>query len=684
MRIKAAGDTAFKTVDVIGDLHGYDYAHFSVPDGPCQVEVTATSLPSISAFSIAPAKNGIQGSVNGKVLSYAINGSQPTIVWVRGTNEKLVLAADSFVTPPNPADAHVFNVMGYPGVKNDRNDIGNTTNGFQAAIDAASAYSGSANGGRGIVYVPAGAYAVGNITLKPKMELFLAEGSALFYASNVAGDIWNYTYLTDWTTKGNGTRWFTTQDDASNIKIWGRGTIDGNAMGAGGFSSNLLVLNHNHHVAIDGIILKSGSKWGTLIGKSDDVTIHEVKFFQHMDGVGEDDALDIIESQNVTVSSSLGFSFDDSFSVKTYSGTEAYVAFGGAHQAASNIVFDDVLAWTGCHALKIGQGAMQTIENVTFRNSVVYNSAHAVSLHHKAGTATVQNVTWDGIDVEHVENTNLGRSWAYFNIESTGTGPGPIRNITVKSIRLRDLGTDASPIDGFDGTRNIDGLSFRDIYIDTTSTGAGGSGFYAQNAADAHLARNAFVSNLQVSQDGVRLFWDRDAVKVDGAADWSPGNFKGDCGPGEALTGLSQMGGAALEGPHALRCKAYGTPFGGTLAAAPAISVSGDASRAASPHAKYDWDPGYAKNECGNVEYVSGLSQDASHALKQMRCASASISIAGNACNSKSVSGADDRGESTGEWDSGFVKAECSADMVVVGVSVNASGKPRRILCCHK
>ena len=46
-------------------------------------------------------------------------------------------------------------------------------------------------------------------------------------ASNVTTDQWNYTYRTDWTTKGNGTRWITTQDDASGIKIWGRGTLDG-------------------------------------------------------------------------------------------------------------------------------------------------------------------------------------------------------------------------------------------------------------------------------------------------------------------------------------------------------------------------------------------------------------------------------------------------------------------------
>jgi hypothetical protein len=675
VRIKDGDDGAWKPVDVIADINGYDYAHFSLEGGPCEIEVTVLGQSSIAAHALSPVKDNLASTVSGNRIVYSIPRDKYTVLWVRDINERLVVAADPVHRGPPATGAHVFND---PRVKNDRNNIGNTTLGFQAAIDAASAYAGSENGGRGIVYVPAGAYAVGNLTLKSDMELYLAEGSALFFASNVANDIWNYTYRTDWTTKGNGTRWITTAPFASRIKIWGRGAIDGNARAHGNFYNNLLVVNNASDVEIDGIVLKNGSKWGTMIGRSDRVRISNVKFFQPMHGVGEDDAIDIIESQDVTITHSIGISFDDPFSVKSYTGSENYIRFDGEHEANWNITVDDAIAWTGCHAFKIGQGIGQTTANVTFKNSVVLDAAHAISIHRKAYAGTIQNITWDNIDVQKVSAYNLGRSWLYVN--SDAASPGNINDITIKNIRLRDMGNEASPIHGHSNAFGVRRIHMRNIY-----TGATGAGSYAQNAADLRLAKNAFVHDLQVSQNGVRMFWDRDAVKVDGAGDWSPTNFKGNCGPGEAVTGMSQAMNSTLQGPHALRCKAYGAPFHDAFVAAHTVSRSGDAYRSGKTHATYDWDPGFAKSECGNGEYVSGVSQERdgsnAHSLKHLRCAAAPI--AGNQCNSKSVM-TDDRGENSGDWDPGYWKAECSNDTIMVGVSVTGSGKPRRILCCRK
>jgi hypothetical protein len=209
-----------------------------------------------------------------------------------------------------------------------------------------------------------------------------------------------------------------------------------------------------------------------------------------------------------------------------------------------------------------------------------------------------------------------------------------------------------------------------------------GPGEPAQNAFDARLAPNGFVANLQISQDGVRMFRDRDSVKVHGASDWSPGNYKGNCGPGEAMTGMSQASGTPLPGPHALRCKAYGAPFSDLLAAAQPVAYSSDSYRSGRSHASYDWDPGFAKNECGLGEYVSGVSQETgAHRLVHLRCAAAAIPA--GACNSRSVM-FDDRGENTGDWDPGHAKGECGPNMVVMGVSVDPAGKPRRLLCCPR
>jgi hypothetical protein len=662
-------------VEVLADVNGYDYAHFSMGDGAATIQVTARKLATLGAYAITPIADNLPAQVAGNRLTYTIPRARYTIVSLAGVSEKLIVVADPPLVAPDPGAAYVFDVMKDPRVRNDRNNIGNTTLGIQAAIDAASAYSGSDNGGRGIVYVPAGAYAVGNLTLRSDMELYLAPGATFFFASNRPDDIWNYTYRQDWTTKGNGTRWLVTEPGAQNIRIWGRGTLDGNALGTGDFQCNLLVLDNARHVTIEGVVLKSASKWGTMIARSDDVHIQNVKFFQDMYGAGENDAIDLIESQDVTIRASIGVSFDDPFSVKTYSSESNYTHFSGDHEPARQILVEDVIAWTGCHAFKIGQGVSQPIEDVTFRHSVVFDAAHAVSVHHKTGTAAARRITWDDLDVQRISHDNLGRSWLYVNIEDIGGGAGTVEDLVVSNIRVRDSGTQASVIRGLDGQKGVRGIVLRNIAIGPT-----GASTFAQNVGEARVQRNAFVAGLEVAQEGVRRFWAGDAVRLDGAADWSSGNFKGNCGPGEAVTGLSQ--GASMAGPHALRCRSTGAAFTDELRAAPVVSSSGDAFRSGRSLAGYDWDPGFAKNECGAGEYVSGMSQHVtSHALVRLRCARAALG--GGGCNSRAVT-VNDRGADTGDWDPGFAKGECASDAVVVGVSVDAASKPRRILCCRR
>jgi hypothetical protein len=100
-----------------------------------------------------------------------------------------------------------------------------------------------------------------------------------------------------------------------------------------------------------------------------------------------------------------------------------------------------------------------------------------------------------------------------------------------------------------------------------------------------------------------------------------------------------------------------------------------------------DWDNGHYKAECGWNEYVSGVSMTPSNKkIHAIRCAAASLPNGGhNNCETRRLSiGGDDRGTtSTGEWDHGHYKAECSNGKVAYGVSVDtANGTPSRMLCC--
>ena len=476
------------TVDVIGDINGYDYCHFSMDGGSASVEVTATQLGSIGTYGVSPLKYSFSPAISTNKLTYTIPSAQYTIVNIQGTTKKLVVVADKLPNGPASSGTGIFNVMDY-GAYNDKTDPATTTTAFTNAITDASAWTG----GRGIVYVPAGTYEIKNIILKSKMELYLAPGAVLWFNSAASS---NYTL--DWTSKGNGTRWIKTEIGASDIKIWGRGTIDGDGLGcvASNFFNNILVVDNSTAVTIDGIIIRTGGKWGTMVGLSDSVTINNVKFFQHMSGVGENDGIDIIESQNVLVKNSIACSFDDPFSVKTYTGDAPYINFGstpGVHNIANNITIDSCIANTGCHAFKLGQGVSQMISNVTYKNSVVYDCAHGISIHHKSGTNYIKNCTWKNIDIERVDQLNLGQSWFYGNIENTQTGPGPVHGLAIIDITVRDRGDDAnSPLSGYDDNNRFVGILFRNI------RGAGVDASPSSNLSQIHVSATPYVTYASV------------------------------------------------------------------------------------------------------------------------------------------------------------------------------------------
>jgi len=162
-------------------------------------------------------------------------------------------------------------------------------------------------------------------------------------------------------------------------------------------------------------------------------------------------------------------------------------------------------------------------------------------------------------------------------------------------------------------------------------------------------------------------------------SEWDFGVWKGDCGGGAALTGLSQA--PNLSAAHSLLCASQSVATGN--AAATIGLTAGDQRRA---QRSGDWDAGFVKAECGANEYVSGASMDPStRRLHALRCAQGSGLTNGgqNNCETRRVT-ADDRGTSaTGDWASGYFKAECSLGKVVFGVSVDA-GHAHKILCCDK
>jgi hypothetical protein len=228
--------------------------------------------------------------------------------------------------------------------------------------------------------------------------------------------------------------------------------------------------------------------------RSDHLTFTDMKIFNRFD-MGEDDGMDVIESQNVLVQRGVGIGLDDPYSTKSYAQGSGDITqnWPGAPEKVQNVTFDGLMSWTYCYGFKVGQGIYTDHDGVTFKNGVVYDAAVALGIHHKAYGASVLNTTFSNIDIERVTNTNDGnRTWlAFMIVDQSGVGAGPITGVTVKQITVRDKGTTAARITGFSDTAAITGVTFDSIVMP-------GAASYATTLAQLNVTNRAFAGPVTI------------------------------------------------------------------------------------------------------------------------------------------------------------------------------------------
>ncbi|MGW3152555.1 coagulation factor 5/8 type domain-containing protein [Streptomyces sp. NPDC001177] len=444
---------------------GYDYAQFSMSAGPASVVVTKLNGTNVGAASISPVKQGYKPTLKADTASFSMRGAEYLIIKLDGQRQ-LVLAADPTETDrPSPSGTGIFNVTKAP---HNADATGKTisTAAVQKALDSASAYGSVPGHARGIVYIPRGLYPVGNLELRSNTAVYLEPGAVLrvvpdksLYRTDAHKDSQNRD-LTWWIRTASGSR---------NIKLYGRGTLDGNGMAAtkAGFGTNVLVPMATSNFTLDGLTIREGASWSVMPVRSDHLTFTHMKVFNRLD-MGENDSFDAVESQDVTVRRGIGISLDDSFSTKSWPGGVGITEnWPGEPEKVSKVTFDGLLAWTWCYAYKIGQGVVTDHDTVTFKNSVVYDASIGIGIHHKAGTGTARNVTFSNIDIEHLSGVlDKRRTWMAFLIEDAyHNGAGPIDGVRLSHIRVRSMGSTPGVLRGYSTSASISGVTFDSIRV---------------------------------------------------------------------------------------------------------------------------------------------------------------------------------------------------------------------------
>ena len=192
----------------------------------------------------------------------------------------------------------------------------NATGACQAAIDACTAAGG------GTVRVPPGEYSVGMIQLKDNVTLHLDAGATLFL-------------IQDNTQFPRGRRAMVFAENAANISVTGRGTLDGLAQyefvamrgvdpeiaqeieiarAAGvdmrryyrvGVQAYMFILNNCRNVLLRDISIVHSPLWNVRLNDCDRVHVHGVYIYSDLEKGVNADGIDIVSSRNVTISDSI-------------------------------------------------------------------------------------------------------------------------------------------------------------------------------------------------------------------------------------------------------------------------------------------------------------------------------------------------------------------------------------------
>lgn len=151
----------------------YDYAHFSMSDGPVTYELTILNTDKVHEYSISPKKLGIQADkIEGRTITFTTQSDEYLIVMMNNRKTRMVIAADPLETDaPASTGEGIFNITSAPyhvvSSGSSAAEVSVRTGAIQQAIDDASHYgTARGDGAQGIVYIPAGTYEIGNLVLK--------------------------------------------------------------------------------------------------------------------------------------------------------------------------------------------------------------------------------------------------------------------------------------------------------------------------------------------------------------------------------------------------------------------------------------------------------------------------------------------------------------------------------------
>jgi polygalacturonase len=275
------------------------------------------------------------------------------------------------------------------------------TKSIQKAID--DCYS---NGG-GKVYLHSGTFISGTILLKSNVTLHIESGTTLKASDNLDDFPIMFSNYPSYDGSFVTNKMLIYAEDAHNISISGRGTIDGNGErwveGPYGFPSmslrpRIIHIRGCKNVSIQDVTLYNSASWvqsyqscynlvvdGVTVDSRPNKDIEKERFAE-VKGRNTD-GMDLIDCEKVRIANCFIFSGDDGICIKSLS----------PDKVCRDITISNCIVSTNASGIKIGTETAGKITDVLVNNCVIYDTRNeAISL-----------MTVDGAQLERIQFSNI-------------------------------------------------------------------------------------------------------------------------------------------------------------------------------------------------------------------------------------------------------------------------------------
>jgi polygalacturonase len=246
-------------------------------------------------------------------------------------------------------------------------------------------------------------------------------------------------------------------DNASNVKIVGRGIID---QGGRGFE-----ITKSSNVIVDGPIVINPKHYTVLCGQSSGVVIRNIKSFSAAPWT---DGIDMMSCSDVEIDKVFLRTSDDSIAIYGH----RWDYFGDARDISvtNSILWADV-----AHPINIGlhgnNKKPEIIENIAFKNIDIlghdeddrnYQGAMAIS---NSDDNLVRNILFEDIRIDNIEEGMLFNIRVVYN-EKYSHSPGRgVENVTFKNITSNASDINRSVIAGYSDSRAVKNITFKNVRV---------------------------------------------------------------------------------------------------------------------------------------------------------------------------------------------------------------------------